>query len=69
MVKKKTSVVLPGGIAGLVKEAQGNIVRQPQPVEETVTQTQKGGGASMGASSKKESCVCGGASCFSRGIR
>ena len=40
MVKKKTSVVLPGGIAGLVKEAQGNIVRQPQPVEETVTQTQ-----------------------------
>jgi hypothetical protein len=55
MVKKKTSVVLPGGIAGLVKEAQGNIVRQPQPVEEPVTQTQKGGGAAKGGTNEKPS--------------
>ena len=53
MVKKKTSVVLPGGIAGLVKEAQGNIVRQPQPKAEKV-----GGGAKSTvrpASGKQES--------------
>lgn len=55
MAKKKTSVVLPGGIAGLVKEAQGNIVRQPQPVEEPVAQVQKGGGAAKGGTGEKAS--------------